>query len=1048
MRAAIVMLLLVGGCAVPLAAQPTRDAPPYAGRPLVEVLQDLKRRGLRIVFSTSLVPVSLRVSSEPSGTPLDMLDQVLRPHGLYARPGAQGVLIVARAPRRRDDAALAPPARVARPSGGSDQPAPTASVSGQVRDESGAPIPGAVITVTAEARGAIGRTTAGADGRFEIGGLARGRYAVIGEQPGLLAAVIPELFLAAGASRSVILELKVPGITEVTSVAARNPIVDLQNATVATDFAGPMLRDIPNQRDVFALLAQTPGITMPRPDVGGNTAGTQSPYRAYGLSGQSITTVDGVNITAGADDVGAYIDYGALSEATVAAAGNSAEVPVAGAAVRTVIKSGTNTQHGEFYADYKPGGDKPYNGAENYARYRDINGQFGGPFTKDKLWYFGSFRDQYTALTTAMYDRPPEDGGTRGQPFTTQTTEYTIKLNHQLSGDSTLTFMTQLGKKYQPYRGGSGPGAFQYTVESTAVQDTWSHIGKVGFMHVVGNRATLDTSINVYGNHFPLTAHTDKTPIIDDVTFARRGAYNTPGLSQDGRRHYNANLSLYAARHEIRTGYMYQRYAPRFTAYGAPGPAGTAGHFYIATTNGLPSSFWTDNGPAQSANVLDNHALFFQDKVQAMSKLTLNYGLRFDQYRSSYPEQRFGLNDNQPCVDDIDCDVGPFAVRTVTPARDVVTFNTVVPRVALIYDLFGNSKTALKASWGRFATNPAASISSLVNPIDVTFKKYAWDNNYLTADPAVAATRITPAYVATLQSIFGGAQLTPTTVDPDLKDSYTDEYTFGAEQEIAGDVRAHVAVVRKRQKDTFGRYDRLRTMSSYTPVPALDPGRDGIVRSADDRTITVWETGVPTDAIDYYLTNKPIGDTYRTIEFGVTKRMSDHWQLTSGVDWTKRNMSSEFSEDPNTVFWNSKNTQTTGWTFKASGSYVFNHGVLVSLSSNAMKGEPYGRLFTVTDRHVRLADPNRLTPLVQGNMTILAEKVGTFYLPAINVINLRAQKEFVIKDTQRVHVMLNIFNLTGAETVTDVVETTGPNFRRPSTNISGTVVRFGARYTF
>ena len=64
------------------------------------------------------------------------------------------------------------------------------------------------------------------------------------------------------------------------------------------------------------------------------------------------------------------------------------------------------------------------------------------------------------------------------------------------------------------------------------------------------------------------------------------------------------------------------------------------------------------------------------------------------------------------------------------------------------------------------------------------------------------------------------------------------------------------------------------------------------------------------------------------------------------------------------------------------------------------------------------------------------------------MINLRAQKEFVIKDTQRLHLMLNIFNLTGAETVTDVVETTNRVFRQPSTNISGTVVRFGARYTF
>jgi hypothetical protein len=565
---------------------------------------------------------------------------------------------------------------------------------------------------------------------------------------------------------------------------------------------------------------------------------------------------------------------------------------------------------------------------------------------------------------------------------------------------------------------------------------------------VIGNRATLDTSINIYGNRFPLSAHTDKTPIIDDVTFGRRGAYNAPGFQQDGRRHYNADFTLYADRHDIKIGYMYQHYAPRLTAYGAPGPAGTTGHFYIATTNGVPSSFWTDNGPVASVNILEDHALFFQDRFQLTSALTLNYGLRFDRYHSSYPEQRFGANGNQPCADDRDCDFGPFAVRAATPAREVATFNTVVPRVALIYDLFGNSKTALKASWGRFATNPAALISSLVNPIDIITRKYAWDTGYLTTDTAVAATRITPEYVAMLQPIFGGAQLTPTAVDPDLKDSYTDEYTFGAEQEIAGNMRAHVTFVQKRQEDTFGRYDRLRTASSYTPVQALDPGPDGIVRSADDRTITVWETAVPPDMTDFYLTNKPIGDTYSTFEFGVTRRMTDHWQLTSGVDWTKRHVSSEFSEDPNTVFWNSKNTQTTGWTFKASGSYVFNRGVLVSVSYNAMKGEPYGRLFTVTDRHLRLADPNRTTPLVQGNMTIIAEKVGTYYLPMINLINLRAQKEFVLKDAHRLQLMLNVFNLTGANTVTDVIETTGPSFRRPSTTISGTVIRFGARYTF
>jgi hypothetical protein len=924
----------------------------------------------------------------------------------------------------------------------------TGSIQGRIVDSTNAVMPG--VSITVEGAAIQGQRTAEseANGSYRILYLPPGEYRVTYTKSRFKKIVYERATVEVGKTITLNVTMSLADIEATVVVTGSSPIVDVKNATVGTNFGEEMLRDIPNQRDLFALLAEIPGITMPRADVGGNTAGTQSAYRAYGLAGQSITTVDGVNITEGSATVGAYIDYSALAEAKVSAAGNSAEVPVAGAAVTAVIKSGSNTQHGEFYADFKPGGDAPYTGVENFSEYRDINGQLGGPFIKDRLWYFTSFRDQYTKSITGMYDKPAEEGGTQGHPFSTETTQYTVKLNAQFSRNNTLAFMTQWGRKYQPYRLGSGVDAYQYVVESTARQDSWSQIGKVDYMRVINNRAMLDTSINVFGSQFPLRVHTNKTPIIDDVTFARSGAYNSPSFSEDRRWHVNTTLTLYADDHDMKIGYMYQRYAPRFTGYGAPGPAGTVGHFYITTTNGVPSAFWTDNGPVWTENTLGNHALFFQDKFQITSKLTLNYGIRFDQYHSSYPEQRFGLNGNEPCVDDNDCDFGPFVVKTVTPGRDVVTFNTVVPRVALIYDLFGNSKTALKASWGRYSTNPAASISSLVNPIELITKKYAWDNTYLTADPGVGAIRITPAYVATLQPIFGGAQLTPTTVDSNLTDSYTDEYTFGAEREIASDLRGYVTVVRKQQKNTFGRYDRLRTFSSYTPVQAVDPGPDGIVNGADDRTITVWETGVPPDTTDYYLTNKPIGDDYLSFELGATKRMSDHWQLISAFNWTKRDLSSLFSEDPNIVFWNANNTQTTGWTFKAAGSYLFGKGVLVGFSYNAMKGEPYGRFFTVTERYLALADPNRTTPLVQGNMTIVVEKPGTYYLPAIHVVDIRGQKEFVIKDTQRLHLMMNVFNFFDAKTVTGVNQATGPFFNEPTITTGGSVVRLSARYTF
>ncbi len=205
---------------------------------------------------------------------------------------------------------------------------------------------------------------------------------------------------------------------------------------------------------------------------------------------------------------------------------------------------------------------------------------------------------------------------------------------------------------------------------------------------------------------------------------------------------------------------------------------------------------------------------------------------------------------------------------------------------------------------------------------------------------------------------------------------------------------------------------------------------------------------MPPDTTDFYLTNKPIGDTYDNVEIGVTKRMSDNWQLTSGFNWTKRNLSSLFSEDPNIVAWNGNNTQTTGWTFKASGSYLFKWGVLVGFSFNGMKGEPYGRSFTVTEQYLRLADPNRTAPLVQGNMPIVAEKPGTYYLPDITKIDLRAQKEVVIKDTLKLHLMFNVFNLTGDETVIGVNQTTGPYFNQPTARLEGTVVRFSTRFTF
>src|SRR5262245_1262460 len=201
------------------------------------------------------------------------------------------------------------------------------SIYGRIVDPTDAPLPG--VSITVEGPAIQGQRTAAseANGSYRVLYLPPGEYRVTYQKSKFKKIVYEGATVELNKTITMNVTMQIADVEETLVVKVSSPIVDVQNATVGTNFAEAWLRDIPNQRDVMALLEATPGITLLRTDVGGNTAGTQSAYRAYGVSGQSITTVDGVNITEGSAAIGAYIDYGALAAAKVSAAGNSADVP-------------------------------------------------------------------------------------------------------------------------------------------------------------------------------------------------------------------------------------------------------------------------------------------------------------------------------------------------------------------------------------------------------------------------------------------------------------------------------------------------------------------------------------------------------------------------------------------------------------------------------------------------------------------------------------------------------------------------------------------------
>ena len=162
---------------------------------------------------------------------------------------------------------------------------------------------------------------------------------------------------------------------------------------------------------------------------------------------------------------------------------------------------------------------------------------------------------------------------------------------------------------------------------------------------MINNRATLDTSINFYGTQFPLEARTDKTPIIDDVTFARSGAYNTPSFSQDRRWHYNTNLNLYADHHDMKIGYMYPSYTPAIHGVWRSGAGRNRRPLlYLDVKRGAECVLDRQRTGMERERPQEPRGVL-AGRVSGRDKLRRSIpAFGFEIHNSPYPEQRFGLN--------------------------------------------------------------------------------------------------------------------------------------------------------------------------------------------------------------------------------------------------------------------------------------------------------------------------------------------------------------------------------------------------------------------
>jgi hypothetical protein len=267
------------------------------------------------------------------------------------------------------------------------------------------------------------------------------------------------------------------------------------------------------------------------------------------------------------------------------------------------------------------------------------------------------------------------------------------------------------------------------------------------------------------------------------------------------------------------------------------------------------------------------------------------------------------------------------------------------------------------------------------------------------------------------------------------------------DQELMTDLSLRLNFVRRFDKNGWQSFNLAIPFSAYSiPVNGVDPGRDGMAGTADDRNITLYslEPAYVGKRKDFISNNPDLDNANTSLEATVVKRLSNQWQMLVGWNylhrkvWSTGAIASETSgvpQDPNTRRFNPGENYNT-WTYKAMGTYEAPYGIMLSVVLRAAKGTPYGR---------RWNSPR----MNQGVQTLLVEPTGTFFMDTVKLIDFRVEKTFTVSESiGRIAAMFDLFNATNAATVTGVNDLTGAGFGTPTQTVEPRIARFSVRYIF
>lgn len=700
----------------------------------------------------------------------------------------------------------------------------TGTLSGTIKDPSGAVLPGAQVTVHNIGTGVDRTLTSDGAGQYVAPSLPPGDYLIHVTAPGFAAYTLQRFTLLVDAKSNIDIPLAPAGAGETVQVDSAAPLIDSESITVGQVIDRQTVQEVPlNGRHFLDLTVLTAGgVTAPA------TGSLTAPSR--GLGANSFVTagnredsvnfqINGVNLN---DLVQNQITFqpsiNTTSEVKINNQTFSAEYGrSSGSIVNVSTRSGVNALHGEVFEYVR----NEALDARNYFNQAGVTRQaplkrhnfgaaLGGPIWRDHTFFFASYEGlrqsqgltinsgvptaaQRASVTDAVSARllqyVPLANNAAGNRYAgiasgpVQTDQGTMDISHTFSPADTLHgfYAIQKDKRTEPtLQGNTIPGFGDNRAASRQVLTlNETHVFSPRFVNEARlgfNRIVISFNPNVTTDGTTLglgTGNTGGTGIpqisITDVGLNFGGPSGFPQGRSDTFGIVSDTATYTVGRHSVKFGGEFRRFLnANFT-----GDTGTLGFTTFENfRQGRATSFSITPGTLSNRIYSNAVGAFVQDSWKLTPNLTAELGFRYEWNGSPVEgNNRFAVLDtaNNALVR-----VGTNGYGN-SPYRQNFNYQ---PRVGFAYDVYGNNKTVVRGAYGYMSDQPETNAVSGLN------------TNPPFRNSVLYSTTAAVPYIP-VENLYGGAGaagIAISAIDRNFRNAYTQTYNFNLQQEVPAGV--------------------------------------------------------------------------------------------------------------------------------------------------------------------------------------------------------------------------------------------------------------------